>query len=324
MGMTEQLTRPEMKTASAKITEEDMAYFSLGIDKDEFILPSKRPDYTSDPKAVALVEAVKAGKDLSGQDFSGVNLIGADLSGAKLSGANFSGAVFYKTTAKNCDFSGSDFSGAYMEDFDAESADFSGVKFHHVFARRFNFKNAKIDPNELKKLNALEHLIELIEAGQIDIHCLSKQDLMHLDLRRLDLSKVDLEGIDLSAFVLEGINLCGTYIDPKQLMSLEGLQHYHRSVAKMNEQKIKTQTLKVVQSKMNELAEYAKREKQAHKLTPEEPVTLPPRPPFKGHKNPTKITSAPVDAASEEASKSPHKIAGKPGQTKQVNLKNRN
>ncbi|MGN1062871.1 MAG: pentapeptide repeat-containing protein, partial [Alphaproteobacteria bacterium] len=142
--MTEQLTRPQMKSAAAKISEEDMAYFSLGIDKEEFILPSARPDYTSDPKAVALVEAIKAGKDLSGANFSGVNLIGADLSGAKLKGANFSGAVFYKTTAKNCDFSGADFSGAYLEDVDAESADFSGARFHHVFARHLKLDKAKI------------------------------------------------------------------------------------------------------------------------------------------------------------------------------------
>ena len=122
--MTEQLQRPEMKTQSAKITEEEWSYFSLGIDVQEFILPSERADYKSDPKAVALVEAIKAGEDLSGRDFSGVNLKGADISGAKLQGANLSGAIFYKTTANKCDFQGANFDGAYMEYFDGSGSNF--------------------------------------------------------------------------------------------------------------------------------------------------------------------------------------------------------
>ena len=319
--MTETLQRPEMKDQSAKITEEEWSYFSLGIDIQEFILPSERGDYKTDPKAVALVEAIKAGKDLSGQDFSGVNLKGADISGAKLQGANLSGAIFYKTTANKCDFQGACFDGAYMEYFDGSGSNFTDASFKHVFVRNLNLKKAQIDEKELAKFSAIEQLIRLIEAGQIDIRCLTKQDLMHLDLRRIDLSKVDLEGIDLSALILEGVNLCGTYIDPKQLMSLEGLQHYHRSVQKMNETKLKMETLKVIQAKSKELDAYAAREAQNKKTDASAKKLKRPKP--KGNKDTEtlihimKIKQQNTDAASQ-------KITGQTQTTKKTNLKNRN
>ncbi len=318
--MTENLQRPQMKTQSAKITEEEWSYFSLGIDVQEFILPSERGDYKTDPKAVALVEAIKAGEDLSGRDFSGVNLKGADISGAKLQGANLSGAIFYKTTANNCDFKGVCFDGAYLEYFDGTGSDFREASFKHVFVRNLNLNKAKIDEKELAKFSAIEHLIHLIETGQLDIRCLSKQDLMHLDLRRIDLSKVDLEGVDLSALVLEGVNLCGTYIDPKQLMSLEGLQHYHRSVQKMSEKKLKLETLKVIQAKSKELDAYAKRE--AENKTNDSSFKKARRPKLKGKKD----TETLVHTLTEQHNindVSP-KIIGHQNSTKKTKLKNRN
>lgn len=319
--MTENLQRPQMKTQSAKITEEEWSYFSLGIDKTEFILPSERGDYKSDPKAVALVEAIKAGEDLSGRDFSGVNLKGADISGAKLQGANLSGAIFYKTTANKCDFQGACFDGAYMEYFDGSSSNFTGASFKHVFVRNLNLNKAKIDEKELAKFNAIEQLIRLIEAGQLDIRCLTKQDLMHLDLRRIDLTKVDLEGIDLSALVLEGVNLCGTYIDPKQLMSLEGLQHYHRFVQKMNENKLKLETLKVIQAKSKELDAYAKREAQNKNTQTSFKKARRPKP--KGKKDIETLVHM-MSEGQQNTDTASQKITGQNQTTKKTNLKNRN
>ena len=320
--MTTQLERPEMKTQTAKITEEDWAYFSLGIDKTEFILPSERADYKSDPRAVALVEAVKAGKDLSGQDFSGVNLKGADISGAKLQGANLQGAILYKTTANKCDFKGANFDGAYIEYFDGSGSDFRDASFKHVFVRNTNFKKAKIDEKELSKFAAIEQLIHLIESGQLDIRCLSKADLMHLDLRRIDLTNVDLEGVDLSGLILEGVNLCGTYIDPKQLMSLEGLQHYHQFVQKKKEQKLKLETLKVIQAKAKELDVYAAKQKLTKK-TPDAPRKKLKRPPLKGKKD-TETLILSLTEHVEFRHEQTHKISGHAPQPKKTNLKNRN
>lgn len=260
--MTEPLKRPEMKIANVKVTSEDMMYFSLGIDMADFVLPSDRMDYRSDSRAVALVQAIKAGKDLSGQDFSGVNLKGADISGGKFEGANFSGACFYKTTAKNCNFADSDFTEAYLENTDFENANFTGANLKQVYARRLNLDGTQMDEAQRHKLDALEFLINQIESGKIDIRCLSKSDLLGLDLRRLDLSKVDLNGIDLSAFDLEGVNLRGAHIDPKQLMSLAGLQHYHKFVATMSEKKIQLETLKFAKENQAAMTQYAKKQLQ--------------------------------------------------------------
>lgn len=321
--MTTQLERPEMKAQSAKITEEDWAYFSLGIDKEEFILPSERSDYKSDPKAVALVEAIRAGKDLSGQDFSGVNLKGADISGAKLQGANLQGAIFYKTTANKCDFKGANFDGAYMEYFDGSGSDFRGASFKHVFVRNLNLKKAKIDEKELSKFAAIEHLIRLIETGQLDIRCLSKADLMHLDLRRIDLTNVDLSGVDLSGLILEGVNLCGTYIDPKQLMSLEGLKHYYQLVQKKSEKKLKLETLKVIQTKAKELDAYAAKQitNTRKPLAPRKKLK---RPPLKGKKDAETLILSLTETHGEHEGEQVYKVVGHAPQTKKTHLKNRN
>lgn len=323
--MTIQLRRPQMKTQQAKITDEDWQYFSLGIDKQEFILPSKRQDYTSDPRAVALVQAIKNGQDLSGQDFSGINLKGADISGGNFQGANFAGAIFYNTTARNCHFDQANFDGAYWENFDASESCFTDASFHHIFIKNITLDGSEIDEKELAKFSALEHLMRLIESGQLDIKSLSKTDLMHLDLRRLDLSKVDLEGIDLSMLVLEGVNLCGTYIDPKQLMSLAGLEHYHCSVQTMKEKKLKLETLKVIQSKNNELSRYSKKQAQLKKQNPETPNDKLKRPLPKGHKNIEEIKKdTQYKGVTEQPTAKGRRLKTQPFKRKKINIKNRN
>lgn len=339
--MKKELTRPAMKVADTKITDSDMMYFSLGIDTQEFILPSVRDDYRSDKRAVELVQAVKAGVDLQGRDFSGINLKGADISGACLKGANLSGAVFYKTTAKNCDFEGADFTEAYLEEVDFEGSDFTGADWSRIYARKLNLKNTAIDEKELKKLTALEFLINQIEAGNIDIRFLSKADLLHLDLRRLDLTKVDLKGIDLSSFVLEGVNLRGVYIDPNRLLSLEGLLHYYREVEKMDAKAIKTATLKFAQAKKKELQEYAKKEQENADKNIYTPKNELYRPPLKDDRIPeivyvpdeeqvqkTTLTNEQTDTnqdtdTDETGANEPKRITGQPKTTKS-NLKNRN
>lgn len=339
--MKKEMTRPAMKVADTKITDSDMMYFSLGIDTQEFILPSVRDDYRTDKRAIELVQAVKAGINLQGRDFSGVNLKGADISGACLKGANLSGAIFYKTTAKDCDFEGADFTEAYMEEVDFEGSDFTGANWNKIYARKLNLKNTAIDEKDLKKLTALEFLIQQIEAGNIDIRFLSKADLLHLDLRRLDLTKVDLKGIDLSAFDLEGVNLRGVYIDPNRLLSLEGLLHYYREVEKMDAKAIKTATLKFAQTKKKELQEYAKKElENADKrvYTPQNELF---RPPLKDDRIPQIVYEPYIDEEQIVHSKSqqtdtnqdtdtdetganePKRITGQPKTTKS-NLKNRN
>lgn len=339
--MKKELTRPAMKVADTKITDSDMMYFSLGIDTQEFILPSVRDDYRSDKRAVEFVQAVKAGIDLQGRDFSGINLKGADISGACLKGANLSGAVFYKTTAKNCDFEGADFTEAYLEEVDFEGSDFTGADWSRIYARKLNLKNTAIDEKELKKLTALEFLINQIEAGNIDIRFLSKADLLHLDLRRLDLTKVDLKGIDLSSFVLEGVNLRGVYIDPNRLLSLEGLLHYYREVEKMDAKAIKTATLKFAQAKKKELQEYAKKEQENADKNIYTPKNELYRPSLKDDRIPeivyvpdeeqvqkTTLTNEQTDTnqdtdTDETGANEPKRITGQPKTTKS-NLKNRN
>ena len=221
--MIKELTRPSKKTADVKVTDADMVYFSLGLgDSREFILPSQRNDYRSDERAVLVVEAVKAGKRLSNVDFSGINFKGADLSGGYFEGCSFKGAVFYKTNAQTCDFTNCCFDEAYFEDTDLMGCDLTGATFKRAFWKNNNTQKAFLDEDVEKYLTSLEKIIRLIEAGKLDIRMLSKSDLLCLDIRRLDFSNIDLSELDLSVFALDGINLCGTYIDPKQLMSLEG------------------------------------------------------------------------------------------------------
>lgn len=321
--MIKPLKRPEMKSANVKVSDEDMLYFSLGIDQTEFILPSHRQDYHTDERAVAFVQAIRAGKDLTGQDFSGINLKGADISGANLSGVNLSGAIFYKTTARNCIFTNADLTEAYLEDVDLEGADLTNVNWANVYARKLNLTNAVVDPDAQKKLTALEYLIEQIEAGKIDLRFLSKQDLLHLDLRRLDLSHVDLEGIDLSSFNLEGVNLRGVYIDPKQLMSLEGLQHYYQEIERLDEKKIKLETLKFAHLKQREMEAYSKKEQLETDKTVYTPKEELKRPPYKDDKIPQQRIKPQEDLSEHKKdTHEPTRIAGKIRQ-RQFKLKNR-
>lgn len=234
-NMIKELKKPQRKDASEKITDEDMIYFSLGIDTREFILPSQRGDYHTDFRAVQLVENIRRGKRMKQMDFSGVNLKGADISEGHFEDCNFKGAVFYKTNASTCDFTGCCFDEAYMEDSIFDGSDFTNATFKRVFSKNNQWKNAFLDEEAGRYLTVLEKIIKLIEQGKIDIHTLSKSDLLHLDIRRLDFSKIDLEDLDLSMFALDGINLCGTYIDPKQLMSLEGWNSYCLDLRKTKE-----------------------------------------------------------------------------------------
>ncbi len=235
-AMEQELKRPAKKTADVKVTDADMIYFSLGQKEGSaFVLPSERNDYRSDERAVRLIEAVRSGKALSGCDFSGLNLKGADLSGGLFDGCNFKGAVFYKTKAQNADFSNCCFDEAYFEDADLSGCDFTGATFKRTFFKHNKTEKAFFDEEAEKYLTELEKIIRLIESGEIDIRTLSKEDLICLDVRRLDFSKVDLTDIDLSVFALDGINLCGTYIDPKQLMSLSGWNSYCLDVRKTKE-----------------------------------------------------------------------------------------
>lgn len=260
--MVKNLSRPEMKIANVKVTDAEMAYFELGIGQPEFVLPSERDDYRSDARAVELVRAVKAGEDLSGCNFKGINLKKADLSGARLAGANLSEAILYQTSFKGADLKGTHFTGAYLEGVDFEDADLTGAHFEGVFARALTLNRAQIDEEALKKLTALELLIQKIESGEIDIRFLSRADLLCLDLRRLDLTHVDLEGLDLSGFILEGVNLRGTYIDPKQLMSLEGLQHYYMSVRALTAKRLMEEEAKTLGARGEELTRYAQMQMQ--------------------------------------------------------------
>lgn len=328
--MTTPQKRPEMKIANVKVSDQDMMYFSLGIDIEDFELPSSRKDYRSDARAVALVQAIKAGKNLTGENFAGINLKGADISGGNFEGADFSGAIFYKTTAKNCSFAGADFTEAYLEDTNFDGSDFTEVSLKRVYARNLNLDNVQMDESDRKKLDAFEFLIQQIESGQIDIRCLSKADLLGLDLRRLDLSKVDLEGIDLSGFILEGVNLRGVYIDPKQLMSLEGLQHYHKFVENLSEKKIKLETLKFAQSHQQEMKLYAQKQMEDIDKTVYTPKEQLVRPNFKDDKIPEQkisITAPKADSGLEknEAVIDPtfHRIGGKTKMSIKSKMKNR-
>lgn len=258
--MNAPLKRPEKKYANVKVTDEDMIYFSLGIDREEFILPSQRNTYLSDARAVALVEAVKAGKDLSGQDFSNINLKGADISGGRFVGSKFTKAAFYETKAVNCDFTDADFSDSYIEKTDFTNSSLRGISYKRTFARDNDFTGALVDADAVQFLTTLEKIILLIEQGKIDIRMLSKEDLLCLDIRRLDFTNIDLNDLDLSIFALDGINLCGTYIDPKQLMSQKGLKQYYLDVQKLKEKKRREEALELMQDKQEQLEHFSKKQ----------------------------------------------------------------
>lgn len=254
------LVRPELKLANVQVSEKEMAYFSLGIGLPDFELPSERKTWKNDARAVSLIKSIQNGEDVSGQDFSGVNLTKADLSGANLTGVSFKGATFFKTNLSDTDLTGADLSESYMEDCDLSGADLTDVNWEKAYLRSLKTDGAVLDEKARARLTAQAFLIEQLEKGLIDIRFLTKEDLLHLDLRRIDLSKVDLEGIDLSAFVLEGVNLRGVHIDPKMLMSLEQLTHYHQFIQELDEKQIKLETLKLAKEKRAEMEKYNKRQ----------------------------------------------------------------
>ena len=263
--MIKEIKRPQRKEVSEKITDEDMIYFSLGIDTREFVLPSQRGDYHTDFRAVQLVENVRRGKRMKKMDFSGVNLKGADISEGHFEDCNFKGAVFYKTDASSCDFTGCCLDEAYIQDSDFDGSDFTHATFKRVFSKNNNWERAFLDEEASRYLTVLEKIIRLIEQGKIDIHTLSKSDLLHLDIRRLDFSKIDLEDLDLSMFALDGINLCGTYIDPKQLMSLEGWNSYCLDLRKTKEMTRARLCRRIMTEQEENLRQYAQRQQKVDK-----------------------------------------------------------
>ena len=258
--MISKLQRPGMKLANTKVTESDMIYFSLGLDEPDFILPSERDDYRSDPRAIQLLQDIRDGKDVSGKDYSGINLKNADISGAKLAGSSFKGAVFYKTAATDCDFTDCDFTEAYLEDTDFSHSWFTGACFKKTYLRRLTIDDARLDDEARRRITAMDFLIEQIESGAIDIHCLTKSELMCLDLRRLDMSKIDISDMDLSMFVLEGVNLRGVYVNPLQKLSMDNFQKDLLLVEQLGEKKLKEETLKTLKARKKELETYAMRE----------------------------------------------------------------
>lgn len=284
------MKRPEKKIADVKVTEEDIALFALGIEEKDFVLPSERNTYLSDSKARALVEAVRLGKDITGQDFSNINLKGADISGGRFKDCNFSGAIFYETKAQSCDFQGVDFTDAYIEKSSFENSDFTHATIKRVFLRDNDFEKADLDEEAETYLSSFDKILSLIEQGKVDIRVLSKSDLLCVDIRRLDFSHIDTMGIDLSAFALDGINLSGTYIDPKQLLSLQGLQKYYLDIKKLRAKKRKLLEQEILEERetalnMFSLKEAGKNKKRAKlksikrpqfkKIEPEEFVSWP-------------------------------------------------
>ena len=256
--MNTKLQRPNMKLADTKVSERDMIYFSLGLSAEDYVLPSERADYRSDARAVRLIQDIRAGKDLSGQDFSGINLKNADISGGRFAGSSFKGAILYKTTACACDFQGCDFTEAYLEQTDLSHSDLTGADFAQTYLRNLTTDGAETDADFDNRLAVLAVLIAGIESGKIDIHCLTRPELMCLDLRRLDMSHVDISGMDLSMFNLEGVNLRGVYINPLQKLSMNQWQKDLALVEKMQEKKLKEETLKTLKARHTELNTYAK------------------------------------------------------------------
>ena len=299
-----------MKLANTKVSEKDMIFFSLGLDNEDYVLPSERASYKSDPRAVQLVADIRSGKDLSGQDFSGINLKGADISGGHFTGASFRGAIFYKTDAHGADFTDCDFTEAYFEDTDLTGANLTGGIFQKTYLRNLNTENAQTDPDFNDRLAAMTFLIQKIESGEIDIHCLTRSELMCLDLRRLDMSKVDISDMDLSMFNLEGVNLRGIYINPLQKLSMDQWQQDLMTVEKLQEKKLKEENLRLMRARQEELKAYA--QKQTEVAAVRSKNLKRPKPKRDEFSEPQIIRSAPVKKTTDsdvknEAPKAPVK-----------------
>lgn len=268
--MTIEIKRPERKFQDVKVTEEDIILFTLGIDKKEFLLPSERNSYLTDPRAVSLVEDIKKGKVVANKDYRGINLKGADISGADLTGCDFSKACFYQTKAKNCCFKGAKFDDAYIEETDLTNSVFSETSLKRLFLRNNQIEETYFDEKSARYFSDFNKFLSLVESGKIDIRTLTKNDLLSIDLRRLDLTKVDLTGIDLSQFVLDGINLCGAYIDPKQLLSLASLQKTYFDLRRTKDKKRRQMEEQLLKEKEEEIHLFGLSQKQDQ--LPEEKV----------------------------------------------------
>lgn len=210
-------------------------------------------DWRTDAKARWLMQAIADGKDLSGMDLSGINLKNAVINGAKLKGANLSGALLYNTTIENSDLSDCDLSGAHMEKTSFYNSDLQDLKLDLVFAKELNAEDCLLDEETRKKLTALNLLTEKIMNGEIHLKDLSWSDLLCVDFSKLDLKDIDLTDVDLSCLDLTKLNLKGTYIDPKQLRSLEGLLRYHHIIRNKEIQQQATARMKqlLVEKKRN-------------------------------------------------------------------------
>lgn len=257
--MTIQIKRPEKKFQDVKVSEQDIVLFSLGIDPVDFILPSERKSYLSDKRAVQLLEDIKAGKSVTHQDYSGINLKGADISGVDFTGCNFSKACFYQTNAQKCQFEGACFDDAYIEETDLTDAVFRDVSLKRVFLRNNNVDETFFDEASQKYFADFDKFLSLVESGKIDIRSLTQNELSRVDIRRLDLTKVNLAGIDLSRFAMDGVNLAGTYIDPKQLLSLGSLQKRYFDLRRTKEKKKKQMEEALLKEKEEELRLFYKK-----------------------------------------------------------------
>ena len=189
-----------------------------------------------------------------------------------------------------------------------------------------------MDEDFEKRLTALEFLIQKIESGEIDIHCLTRSELMCLDLRRLDLTHVDLTGLDLSMFNLEGVNLRGVYINPLQKLSMDQWQKDLLVVEILKEKKLKEEVLKTLKNKKLELEVYAKQQLEIQPLKAKNPS----RPAIKKDEferpEPQPITtkSPPAEKPEEKPTEKPdnillpHRIQGQIRPLKPKEKKNKN
>ena len=215
-----ELKRPQKKTETSPLTEEDRYRFFPYVLDDFSVLPSQAGTWKTDEKAVAFLKALDNGEDLRGTDWTGVNLKGADLSGKNLDGiilskANLTGANFKGANLENVDLSY-----AYMENTDLTEACLKGANFKGVFFRDCRLDGAEVDKESLSYLQSIEFFIEQIEAGKIDLRQIPQDQLNYLDLRVIDLSKVNIQDVDLSALVLDGVNLSGVRVDRKHLLNI--------------------------------------------------------------------------------------------------------
>ena len=221
------------------VSADVLSFLSLYEKVQAASTPRSQNDWTTDDRAVAFMEALKAGKDVSGFDLSGVNLKGMCLKGFHLSGVNFSGAFLYDAIFEDCYLADCNFDEAHLEKTTFVRCDLSHASFKRSFVKSVLLEgNNLIDLEEKQKIEALNSIQRKIESGEIDLKSLSWEELKALPLSKLDLSGVDLTGVDLSCFALEDLNLKGVYIDPKQVRALNLLLQ-NQEVARIVQKKLK-------------------------------------------------------------------------------------